>query len=85
MISDVAACHTLIDNAVADPTRRDLVERVARIDLVAATDTDWRKEAHYRDRTSGTMVVPIALETCGALSDGFLVECASLASRGCAG
>lgn len=28
VISDVAACHTLIDNVVADSTRRDLVEPV---------------------------------------------------------
>ena len=46
-----------------------------------------REEAHYRDRTGGTMLIPFALETYGALSarsDRFLVDCASLASRGCA-
>ena len=87
MISDAAVSHTLIDIVVADPTRGDLVERAARIDLVAATDAERRKEAKYRDRTSGTMFIPFALETYGALStssDRFLVECASLASRGCA-
>ena len=88
MIWDAGTCHTLIYIVVADPTRRDLVERAARIDLVAAKGAERRKEAHCRDRTSGTMFVPFALETYGALSstsDRFLVECASLASRGCAG
>ena len=36
VISDVGAGHTLVDIVVADPTRRDLVERAARHDLVAA-------------------------------------------------
>ena len=42
----------------------------------------------YRDLTSGTMFIPFDLETYGALfarADQFLVDCASLASRGCAG
>ena len=80
VISDAAAGHTLIDIVVADPTRGDLVERAARKDLVAATNAERRKEAHYRDRTSGTKFGPFALETYGALSarlDRFLVECAS--------
>ena len=88
MISDGAAGHILIDIVVADPTRGDLEERAARKDLVAATNAERPKEAHYRDRTSGTKFVPFALETYGALSarsDRFLVECASLASRGCGG
>ena len=88
MISDAAAGHTLVDIVVVDPTRRDLVERAARQDLVAATDAERRKETHYRDRAAGTMFVPFALETDGALSDRsdrFLVECATLASRESAG
>ena len=88
MISDAAVGHTLVDIVVADPTRRDLVERAARQDLVAATDAERRKETHYRDRAAGTKFVPFALETYGALSDRsdrFLVECATLASRDCAG
>ena len=44
MISDAAAGHTLVDIIVAEPTRRDLVERAARHDLVAATDAERRKE-----------------------------------------
>ena len=46
------------------------------------------QETHYRDGAAGTKFVPFALETCGALSDrsdGFLVECATVASRDCAG
>ena len=73
---------------VADPTRRDLVERAARQDLVAATDAERRKETHYQDRTAGTIFVPFVLETYGALSarsDRFLVECATLSSRESAG
>ena len=84
MISDVAAGHTSVDIVVADPTRRDLVERAARKYLVAATDAERRKEIHYRDRVAGTKFVPFALETYGALStrsDRFLVDCATLASR----
>ena len=34
MILDAAVRHTLVDIVVADPTRRDLVERAARHDLV---------------------------------------------------
>ena len=83
MISGAGVGHTLVDIVVADPTGRDLVECAARQDLVAATDAQRRKETHYRGR-----VVPFALETHGALSDRsdrFLVECAMLASRECAG
>ena len=88
MISDAAVGHTMVVIVVADPTRRDLVERVARHALVAATDAERRKETHYRDRVAATKFVPFALETYGALfdrSDRFLVECATLASRECAG
>ena len=35
--------YTLVDIVVADPSRRDLVERVAGHDLVAATDAERRK------------------------------------------
>ena len=61
--------------------------RAARRDIVATTDAERRKETHYWDRTLVTKVVPFALETYGALcdrSDRLLVECAALASRGCA-
>ena len=88
VIPDAVASHTLIDIVVAELTRGDLVERAARIDLVAALNAEWRKEAHCRDRTSWNMFIPFALETYGALSarsDRFFVDCASLASRGCAG
>ena len=84
VISDAAVGHTLVDIVVADPTRRDLVERAFRHDLVAATNAERRKEAHYRDRAARTKFVPFALETYCALSDRsnrFLVECATLASR----
>ena len=82
--TDAAAGHPLVDTVVADPTRRDLVERAAREDLVGSTDAEQRKETHYRDHAAGTKFVPFALETYGALferSDRFLVECATLASR----
>ena len=88
VISDAAVRHTLVDIVVAHPTRRDLVERAARHDLVAATDAERRKETHYRDRGARTKFVPFALETYDALSnksDRFLVECATLACRECAG
>ena len=60
----------------------------ARMDLVAPTEAEKCKERRYRDRTSGTKFVPFAVEAYGALSarsDRLLVECASLASRECAG
>ena len=87
VVSDVTLGHTLVDIVVAYPTRRNLVERAARHDLVAATDAERRKVTHYRDCAAGTKFVPFALETYGALSDRsdrFLVECATLASRECA-
>ena len=46
VISEAAVGHSLIDIVVADPTHRDLVERVARHDLVAARDAKRRKETH---------------------------------------
>ena len=82
VISDAAVGHTLVDIVVADPTRRDLVERAAGQDLVTATDAERRKETHYRDRAAGTQFMPSAFEMYGALSDRsdrFLVECATLA------
>ena len=78
--------HTLVDIVVVDPTRRDLVERAGRHDLVAATDAERRKETHYRDRGARTKFVPFPLETYVALfdrSDRFLVECVTSASREC--
>ena len=69
MISDAAMGHTLVDIVVADPTRRDLLERAARQDLVAATNAERRKETHYQDRAAGTKFVPFALETYSALFD----------------
>ena len=83
MISDAALGHTLVIIVVADPTRRDLAECVASQDLVVATNTEQRNETHYRDNE----FFSFALEPYGALSnksDNFLVECATLASRGCA-
>ena len=38
--SNAAVGHTLVDIIVAEPTRRDLVERAARQDLVAATHAE---------------------------------------------
>ena len=49
VISDAAADHTLVDIVVSDPTRRDFVERVARQDLVAATNAKCGQETDYRD------------------------------------
>ena len=44
VISGAAMGHTLVDSVVADPTRRDLVERAASQDLIAATNAERRKE-----------------------------------------
>ena len=88
MISDVAAGHTWVGIIVANPTRRDLVKRAARQDLVAATDVEQKKETHHRDRATGTKFVPFAFETYDAVSDRsdrFLVKCDTLASRESAG
>ena len=88
VISDIAVGHTLVDIVVAYPTRRDLVEGAARQDLVVTTDGERRTETHYRDRAAKTKFVLLALEMYGALSDRsdrFLVKCATLASRECAG
>ena len=77
----------MVDIVVADPTRRDLVGRAARHDLVAAIDVERRKGTYYRDRVVATKFVPFALNTCDALSDRslpFLVECATLTSKECA-
>ena len=63
MISGAAVGHTLVDIVVANPTRRDLVERAARHDLIAVTNAEQRKETHYRDRAARTKFVPFALET----------------------
>ena len=87
LILDAAVGHTLVDIVVNDPSRRHLVESAARQDLSTATHAERRKETHYRDRVVGTNFVPFALETYDALfdmSDRFLVECATLASRECA-
>ena len=84
VISDATVGRTLVDIVVADPTLRDLVERPARHDLAAATDAERRKETHYRDHA----IVPFPLETYTASLDRLdriLVECATLASRECAG
>ena len=40
VISDAAVGHTLVDIVVADPTRRDLVKRAARQDLVSSTKAE---------------------------------------------
>ena len=88
VISDAAVGHTLVDIIVADPARRDLVERAAIQDIVAAIDAERGKETHHRDRVVGTKFVPFAVKTYGASfdrSNQFSVECAILASRECAG
>ena len=54
VISDATLRHTLVDIVVAELTRRDLVERAARHDLVAATNVERRKETHYKVRVSKT-------------------------------
>ena len=82
-VDDVAVGHTLVDIVVANPTCRNLVERAARQNLVAARDAERKKETHYRDRAPGMKFVPFALETYGALfdrPDRFLVECATFVS-----
>ena len=56
--SDPAVRHTLVDIVVVDTTRRDLVERAAKMDPVAATDAERRKETHYWDHAIGTKFVP---------------------------
>ena len=90
----IYVCAHLIDDNVidiifvVDPTRHDSVERAAGQDLVAATNTERRQETDNRDCTARTKFVPLVLETYDALSDRsdrFLVECAMLASRECAG
>ena len=78
----------MVDFFVVDPTHRDLVERTSRQDIVGATDVELRKETCYQNRGAETKFVSFALETYRALSDRsdrFLVECATLASRECAG
>ena len=69
VISDAAVGHIVVDIVVADPTRRDLAERTARQDLVAAPNAEGRKETHYRDHAGVMKFVPFALEAYGALSD----------------
>ena len=61
--SDATAGHTLIDIMVLDPTRRNLVERTACIDLVAATNAERHNEAPHGDCTSRLMFIRFALET----------------------
>ena len=77
----------MVDIVVADPIGRDLVHHAAKEDLDAATDAERRKETHYWDCAARTKFVPFTLETYGALfdmSDRFLIECATIASRECA-
>ena len=62
--------------------------RSAHFEAEVIIHAERRKETHYWDRAAGTKFVPFALETYGAFfdrSDRFLVECATLASRECAG
>ena len=54
VIANATAWHALVDIVVADPTRRDLVERVAELDVNAATNAERMKETHYRDRSPRT-------------------------------
>ena len=69
VISDAPVEHTLVDIIVADPARRDLVERAARQYLGAALDVERRRASHYRDCVVRTKFVPFALEMYGALSN----------------
>ena len=88
VISDAVVGHTLVDIVVSDLTRRDLVERAARQDLVTTTAAKQGKETHNQDRAAGKKFVPFVLETYGAPSVGSdfcLVKCATLASRECVG
>ena len=62
----------MVDIVVADPTRRDTVERAARQDLVAAADVEHRKETHYRGRATGTQFVPFALKTYNAFMKSWI-------------
>ena len=41
MISDPVEVYTLFDIVIADPTRRDSVDRGAEWSLVAAEDVEW--------------------------------------------
>ena len=85
-ISDGASGHPHVDVVVTYPTRRDLVQRGAIYDLVAAKDAERRKKADSRaNRTNFVQVLHTycPYETYCALSARwglFLVECASLAS-----
>ena len=82
VISDAPVGHTLVDIVVAEPTRRDLVERAARHDLVAATYAERRKENPLSGSRNWDQ--NCALRSYSSLydrSDRFLVECAMLASR----
>ena len=56
VILDAAVGHTLVDNIVAHPTRRDLVERVAIHDLVANIDAVRRKVSD-NIRSGASMVI----------------------------
>ena len=89
MISDAVVEHTLVDIVVLDPTRRDLVERAARHDLVAATmQSEGRKPiigiAHLGQNLCPLLLRRTVHSALSNRSDRLLVECATLASRDCA-
>ena len=89
VISDATASHVLIDVVVANPTRRCgpyLVERALIWWLPQMQNGERRRTTKIV--LTGRSFLPFASETYGVLfarSDRFSVECASLASRGCAG
>ena len=53
VISDAVVGHNVVDIVVADPARRDFVERAAREDLGTATDAEQREETTIGIAQSG--------------------------------
>ena len=51
----------MVDIVVADPTRRDLVERAARHDLVAATDAEGGRKPTIGITRRGRRLCPLPL------------------------
>ena len=61
VISDATVGNILVDFFVADPMRRDLVERVAREDLVGTTSTKRGKETTIGIAQQGRNLCPLLL------------------------
>ena len=59
--------HTLLDVAIADPTRVDLVTRATIVPKHAALEGARQKEQRYSERPRGDIFIPIAIETINAL------------------